>query len=63
VTVVEVTGQGATLLFTKAELMIVNNVLNEICNGIPIEDAEFETRLGVTRAQARDLLTQVNTLL
>ena len=26
------------------------NALNEVCNGLPIEEVDFETRLGVSRA-------------
>ena len=48
---------------TDAELVVVNNALNEVCNGVHIEDDEFETRLGVSRDDARALLLKVTGLL
>jgi hypothetical protein len=32
------------------------NALNEVCNGVHIEDPEFQTRLGVTREFLRTVL-------
>jgi hypothetical protein len=48
------------LCVTAGELSAINNALNEVCNGIDIEDGEFQTRLGVTRGQLQSLLAQVN---
>ena len=45
------------------ELQLLNNALNEVCNGIDIADFEFQTRLGVTREEARSLLGQINGLI
>ena len=45
--------------FTRDELLIINNALNEICNGISMADSEFETRVGNTRDAARKLLAKV----
>jgi hypothetical protein len=45
--------------FTHAELAIVNNALNEVCNGISFDDDEFQTRIGCSRARAQDLLKKV----
>jgi hypothetical protein len=39
------------------ELLILNNALNEVCNGIDVP--EFETRMGVALAQVRSLLSSV----
>jgi hypothetical protein len=44
---------------THEELVIINNALNEICNGLPLGDDEFETRIGYPREQARKLLAKV----
>jgi hypothetical protein len=49
----------ATLTFSAAELNLLSNALNEICNGIPIGDDEFQTRLGADRKTARKLLADV----
>jgi hypothetical protein len=47
--------------FRKDELDIINNALNEVCNGINLE-GEFETRLGCTVEQARAVLEKVHAL-
>jgi hypothetical protein len=43
----------------ETELAFIANALNEVCNGVEIEDFEFSTRLGVDRSEARALLAQV----
>lgn len=48
---------------TPIELVVINNALNEVCNGVHIDDAEFQTRLGVTRDEARAVLERINRLL
>jgi hypothetical protein len=45
--------------FTREELVIINNALNEICNGLSIDDDEFETRMGYSRSRARKVLAKV----
>ena len=57
------TPRPRTVELTDAELVILNNALNEVCNGVDIEDAEFQTRLGVTRDEARALLLKISGLL
>jgi hypothetical protein len=46
---------------TRDELGIINNALNEVCNGIDLE-GEFETRMGCTVEQARTVLAKVHDL-
>jgi hypothetical protein len=46
-------------VFTRDELVIINNALNEICNGLSLEDDEFQTRIGYTREAARKVLGKV----
>jgi hypothetical protein len=48
----------ARLDLTPEETNIVQNALNEICNGINLGD-EFETRIGATVGEARALLEHV----
>jgi len=55
--------QPRTVELTDAELVILNNALTEVCNGVHIDDAEFETRLGATREEARALLLRISGLL
>ena len=46
---------------TKDELGIINNALNEVCNGIDLE-GDFDTRMGCTVEAARELLAKIHTL-
>jgi hypothetical protein len=46
---------------TKDELGIINNALNEVCNGIGLE-GEFDTRMGCTVEEARAVLARIHTL-
>jgi hypothetical protein len=52
----------AAATFTAAELVLLNNTLNEVCNGIALDDDEFQTRLGVDRKTARKLLAKLGSL-
>lgn len=45
------------------ELMLINNALNEVCHGVEIGEAEFPTRLGGSRDEAKALLRRVGQLL
>ncbi len=46
---------------TKDELGIINNALNEVCNGIHLE-GEFDTRMGCTMKEAQALLAKIHAL-
>ncbi len=37
------------LRVTTNEALLLTNALNEVCNGIHIDDREFSTRLGIDR--------------
>jgi hypothetical protein len=50
-------GDEYVLTVTVNELQTLNNALNEVCNGIPIED--FENRVGVPVAVAEQLLDSI----
>ena len=50
-----------TLDFNTDELRAINNALNEVLHGPDaIEDPEFETRMGVTRAEAEQMLERIH---
>ena len=51
--------RGATLRLNGTELRLVKNTLNEVTNGVHINDVEFQARLNGSRADARQLLTEV----
>jgi hypothetical protein len=48
---------------TRDELLALNNALNEVCNGIHIENRDFHARVGVERSVADALLAQVGAAL
>ncbi len=50
---------GVTIRLDRSELGIVNNVLNEVANGVDISESEFKTRLGESRSDVRQLLTEI----
>ena len=50
-----------TLELTMDELGIINNVLNEVCNGIVLE-GEFDSRMGCTLHEVRQLLAKIRAL-
>lgn len=54
-------GTAYTVELSEAELMLLNNALNEVCNGIEV--AEFHSRLGATENEAQALLKRINSLL
>jgi hypothetical protein len=41
------------------ELVIINNALNEVCNGVSFDDDEFQTRIGYPRETAQRLLKRI----
>jgi hypothetical protein len=50
-----------TVELSKDELGIINNALNEICNGIHLE-GEFDTRMGCSVEDARKVLEKIHAL-
>ncbi len=55
--------QPAAGVFTLDELLMINNALNEVCNGVNFEDDELATRLGYPREQLRQLLAKVSDMI
>jgi len=47
------------LVFTHEELVVINNALNEVCHGVHLDEDEFETRLGYSRAVVEGVLKKV----
>jgi hypothetical protein len=56
-----VTNSIASVELSSGEVGILNNALNEVCNGINLE-GEFDTRMGCAVEDARHLLAEVNRL-
>jgi hypothetical protein len=57
---VRATAERLLISISREDLVGANNALNEVCNGIDIEDAEFQTRLGQTRIALRKTLHAVS---
>jgi hypothetical protein len=49
--------------FTREELVVINNALNEVCHALNFSDDEFQTRIGFSRAFAQGLLKKTAKLL
>lgn len=54
-------GSNYTIEVDQKELELLNNALNEVCNGIEVP--EFQTRLGQSREATQALLKRINALL
>jgi hypothetical protein len=61
--VIEGTEGEFQVRLSREEMLILHNALNEVVNGIRIEDWEFQTRMGVEREEAAWLLHEVQELL
>ena len=58
--IVSIESAAATVRFTSEELLAISNALNEVCNAL--EQREFDTRMGITLADARALLAKIGHL-
>jgi hypothetical protein len=54
------TADAMTVHVTRDEASIINNALNEVCNGTHLADFEFSARMGVSREEARKVLRTIN---
>jgi len=50
---------GPPLSLSHDELVVINNALNEVCNGLSFDEDEFQTRIGHSRTMVQDLLRKV----
>ena len=57
----QVEKETATIHVSKEELVILNNVLNEVCNGLYLN--EFSMRVGTPRENVKDLLAQIGKII
>jgi len=55
-------GRSMDIDLTRDEISIINNALNEVCNGVHLE-GEFSTRMGCSLEEARALLAKINRLI
>ena len=54
--------RSVNIELTKDELLVLNNSLNEVCNGMDL-GSEFETRIGCTLQEGRELLSKMRSRL
>lgn len=59
--VIKCTNDAIDLQLSKRELVMLNNSLNEVCNGIDI--FEFDTRIGASLEEVNKLLQALGRLL
>ena len=50
-----------TIRLSQEEVVIINNALNEVCNGLDLN--EFSTRVGASRANVEELLFQIGKII
>ena len=55
--------EAVVLEVNRGELILINNSLNEVSNGIHMDELEFQTRLGVPVEDARRLIRRIKALL
>ncbi len=59
--IIKKSSDSVVVELNKEELLILNNALNEICNGsYAIDDVEFATLIGATKEEVMKLLDIVN---
>jgi hypothetical protein len=54
---IELKDRSVVIELSDRELILINNALNEVCNGIDVP--EFETRLGGTTEEASQLHREI----
>ena len=58
---VKLEGRGAVVTLNESELLVLNAALNEICNGIDVQ--EFDTRIGSSKESVANLLGNISRVL
>lgn len=58
---VKLEGRGAVVALNESELLMLNAALNEICNGIDVQ--EFDTRIGSSKDSVANLLEKIGGVL
>ncbi|MFE6807366.1 hypothetical protein [Streptomyces sp. NPDC057681] len=58
--IIDVSSEQMTVRLTRDEAVIINNALNELCNGFNLSDDELRTRSGYTREEIRSVLGMIN---
>ena len=56
---IEIQDYNGHLKLSLDELITLSNIVNELCYGIGMSDADFQVRIGASSSEAVDLLTQL----
>lgn len=56
-----VEAQEAIIRFSVNEMVVLNNALNEVCNGLDIN--EFSLRVGAEREEVAELLSAIGAII
>ena len=57
----DMNNKAALLEISLAELLVLNNALNEVCNGL--DQFEFEARMGASNMEVSQLLAKVSSII
>ncbi len=60
VEIIRATADAITISLGPDDALAVNNALNEICNGVHLDEWDFQTRMGVDREHARKVLHAIS---
>ncbi|MEU6337743.1 hypothetical protein ABZ839_25495 [Streptomyces cellulosae] len=58
--IIDSSTEHVTVRLSAEEAVIINNALNELCNGYNLSDRELELRSGFTRDQIRAVLRTIH---
>ena len=59
---IRVSSDGLYVRLSTEELVLLSNALNEVCDGVGLDDGEFHARLGSERPVAHELLDAIHGL-
>ncbi|MDF7669603.1 hypothetical protein PT276_10175 [Orbaceae bacterium ESL0721] len=59
--IIDIIDKHANISLSYEELLMLNAIFNEVCNGIDV--FEFETRIGATKEEVSYLLRQIGNIL
>lgn len=60
VDIIQTSADVITVSLEPDDVLAISNALNEICNGVHLDDWDFQTRIGVEREQVQAVLDVIN---
>ncbi|MGS2644352.1 hypothetical protein [Streptosporangium sp. LJ11] len=55
-----ITEDEVVVILSRDDVSLINNALNEVCNGIHLDDADLHTRMGFRRDEIQAILKTIN---